>query len=140
VLDKTSKALVGKRSRFVKSRRVAWLDIWLFWAQSCPQAARNMPKLKSGRIKTTAEAVAQFEISKTYEHLHEGLADAKSEAQILQTILRRKKKIPFNEIGARCSRIANERLGIIEPEKKVKAAQKNSAFTISHNDNKKLSL
>jgi len=122
VLDKTSKALVGKRSRFVKSRRVAWLDIWLFWAQSCPQAARNMPKLKSGRIKTTAEAVAQFEISKTYEHLHEGLADAKSEAQILQTILGRKKKIPFNEIGARCSRIANERLGIIEPEKKVKAA------------------
>ena len=81
-----------------------------------------MPKLKSGRIKTTAEAVAQFEISKTYEHLHEGLADAKSEAQILQTILGRKKKIPFNEIGARCSRIANERLGIIEPEKKVKAA------------------
>ena len=75
-----------------------------------------MPKLKSGRIRTTAEAVTQFEISKDYKHLHEGLADAEGEAKISRTVLGRKKKIPFNELGARCSRIANERLGLIEPE------------------------
>ena len=84
---------------------------------TCPQSARNMPKLKSGRIKTTAEAVTQFEISKDYEHKHEGFADAEGEAEILRTVLGRKKKIPFNELGARCSRIANERLGLIEKER-----------------------
>jgi hypothetical protein len=116
VLDKTSKELVGRRSNFIKSKRVDWLDIWLFWAMTCPQSARNMPKLKSGRIKTTAEAVTQFEISKDYEHKHEGFADAEGEAEILRTVLGRKKKIPFNELGARCSRIANERLGLVEKE------------------------
>lgn len=116
VLDKTTKELVGRRSKFVKSQRVDWLDIWLFWAMTCPQSAKDMPKLKSGRIKTTAEAVAQFEIAQDYEHLHEGFADAEGEAEILRTVLGRKKKIPFNELGARCSRIANERLGLIEAE------------------------
>jgi len=115
VLDKTTQEMVGKRSQFVKSKRVDWLDIWLFWAMSCPQSAKEMPKLKSGRIRTTAEAVAQFEIASDYEHLHEGLADAEGEAEILRTVLGRKKKIPFNELGARCSRIANERLGLIDP-------------------------
>ena len=86
VLDKTSKALVGRKSKFVKSQRVDWLDIWLFWAMTCPQSAKEMPKLKSGRIKTTAEAVAQFEIAKDYEHLHEGFADAEGEAEILRTV------------------------------------------------------
>ena len=115
VLDKTTKTMVGKKSKFIKSKRVDWLDIWLFWALSCPQAAKKMPKLKSGRIRTTAEAVAQFEIASDYEHLHEGLADAEGEAEILRTILGRKKKIPFNELDARPSRIANERLGLIDP-------------------------
>ena len=115
VLDKTTQEMVVKRSQFVKSKLVDWLDIWLFWAMSCPQSAKEMPKLKSGRIRTTAEAVAQFEIASDYEHLHEGLADAEGEAEILRTVLGRKKKIPFNELGARCSRIANERLGLIDP-------------------------
>ena len=83
---------------------------------TCPQSARNMPKLKRGRIKTTAEAVTQFEISKDYEHKHEGFADAEGEAEILRTVLGRKNKIPFNELGARSSRIAYERFGLIEKE------------------------
>ena len=33
----------------------------------------------------------------------------------MRTILGRKKKIPFNELDARPSRIANERLGLIDP-------------------------
>ena len=117
VLDKTTKELVGPRSKFVKSKRVDWLDIWLFWAMSCPKSAKEfLPKIKSGRASTTAESVTRFEIDPEYEHLHEGFADAEGEADLLRVGLGRKKQIPFNELGARCSRIANERMGLIEKE------------------------
>lgn len=114
VLDQTTQTLVRPMSRFVSSTRVDWLDIWLFWAMSCPKsAAEFLPRIKSGRASTTAESVTRYEIDPNYDHLHEGFADAEGEAELLRVVLGRKKKIPFNELGARCSRIANERMGLI---------------------------
>ena len=84
---------------------------------SCPKSAKEfLPKIKSGRASTTAESVTRFEIDPEYQHLHEGFADAEGEAELLRVVLGRKKQIPFNELGARCSRIANERMGLIPSE------------------------
>ncbi len=114
VLDKTTQTLVGPKSRFIQSRRVDWLDIWLFWAMSCPKsAAEFLPRIKSGRASTTAESVTRYELDPNYVHLHEGFADAEGEAELLRVVLGRKKQIPFNKFSARCSRIANERMGLI---------------------------
>jgi len=70
------------------------LDIWGNWANSAPKAY-TAPVTASGRfLSTTAQNVYRFEAQlPDFIEAHTAYEDTTIEAQILQKILRRKKKL-----------------------------------------------
>ena len=91
VLGDTSAAMVGKR---FLTHKVELLDIWGNWANSAPKAY-TAPVTASGRfLSTTAQNVYRFEAQlPDFIEAHTAYEDTTIEAQILQKILRRKKKL-----------------------------------------------
>ena len=73
---------------------VELLDIWGNWAISAPKAY-TAPKTKSGRfLSTSAENVFRFETQQPdFIEAHTAYEDTTIEAQILQRILKRKKRV-----------------------------------------------
>lgn len=73
---------------------VELLDIWGNWAISAPKTY-SAPRTKSGRfLSTSAENVYRFETHQPdFIEAHTAFEDTKIEAQILQKILKRKKRV-----------------------------------------------
>lgn len=91
--------------------KVAWLDIWMEWAKSCPRSYQSETKTKTGRMTTTAQDVARFEIDPNYVQHHYGIADCEGEAKILLKVLARKKKFSYDSIFEnKPSKICHERV------------------------------
>ena len=91
VLGSTSQAMTGKP---FLTHKVDLLDIWGNWATSAPKHY-DAPLTASGRFKsTTAQNVYRFESNQPdFIEAHTAYEDTTIEAQILQKILRRKKKL-----------------------------------------------
>ena len=91
VLGHTAKRMTG--GKFLR-HKVELLDIWGNWAISAPKAY-TAPKTKSGRfLSTSAENVFRFETQQPdFIEAHTAYEDTTIEAQILQRILKRKKRV-----------------------------------------------
>ena len=91
VLGYTAKRMTG--GKFLR-HKVELLDIWGNWAISAPKAY-TAPKTKSGRfLSTSAENVFRFETQQPdFIEAHTAYEDTTIEAQILQRILKRKKRV-----------------------------------------------
>ena len=91
VLGSTSQTMTGKP---FLTHKVELMDIWGNWANSAPKCY-DAPLTASGRFKsTTAQNVYRFESNQpAFIEAHTAYEDTTIEAQILQKILRRKKKL-----------------------------------------------
>ena len=91
VLGHTAQRMTG--GKFLR-HEVELLDIWGNWAISAPKAY-TAPKTKSGRfLSTSAENVFRFETQQPdFIEAHTAYEDTTIEAQILQRILKRKKRV-----------------------------------------------
>lgn len=97
-LNKTSLREDGK---FFLDKYYEWMDIWRAWADSAPKCYRELaPSTASGKyVSTTAESVYQFEFQDPFfQEAHTGEADALIESDILDKVLKRKKKLPINNL------------------------------------------
>lgn len=91
--------------------KVDWIDIWMEWAKSCPRSYQSDTKTKSGRMTTTAQDVARFELGPDYIQHHYGIADCEGEVKLLLKILARKKALSYNSIFDKSpSKICHERI------------------------------
>lgn len=117
-LGVTAEKLLGKKFLY---ELMPMLDIWHYWANSCP--LHYTAKLTASKkfYSTTAEDVFRFEAQQTdFIEKHIAWHDVEAEAQILLNVLRRKKKMPIvynpkNFTGG-IYRLANNRLGITGKE------------------------
>lgn len=113
-LGVTSEKLLGKKFLY---ELMPMLDIWHFWADSCP--LNYTAKLTTSKkfYSTTAEDVFRFEMQVAdFIERHIAWHDVEAEADILLKVLDRKKKMPIvlnpkNFTGG-IYRLANNRLGI----------------------------
>jgi len=97
-LNKTSLRHDGT---FFFNRYFDWMDIWRAWADVAPRAYRELaPFSASGKyLSTTAENVYRFEFQDPwFEEAHTGEADAIIESDILDRVLKRKKRLPINDM------------------------------------------
>lgn len=113
-LGKTCQLLMNKQ--FLDPGSVdGLLDIWHFWAESCPLAYRARMTETGKNFSTTAESVYRYEFNDPgFLESHIGYKDVNIEAQILLKVLARKQTMPVvkspAEFEARPWFIANERV------------------------------
>lgn len=113
-LSITSEKLTGKKFLGVKMKL---MDIWYFWALSCPRNYKAEPTKSKKFLSTSAESVYRFEAGNPdFIEKHIAWHDVRDETFILLKTLARKKKMPIvdnpTEFVGGVYRIANERLGI----------------------------
>lgn len=97
-LNKTS---LRQDGNFFFDRYFDWLDIWRAWANTAPKAYRELaPFSASGKyLSTTAENVYRFEFQEPeFVEDHTGEADAVIEGEIFDKVLKRKKRLPINDM------------------------------------------
>jgi len=115
----TSERLLGKKFLY---EQMPMLDIWHYWANSCP--LHYTAKLTASKkfYSTTAEDVYRFE-AQVHDFIEKHIAwhDVEAESEILLNVLRRKKKMPLvyhpKNFKGSIYRVANNRLGITGKEK-----------------------